>query len=170
MSDLDLLKLLKTKSQEAFKTLYYQYYKLVFFQAYMILKNKEDSEDVSQMTFIKFWDNIDQLDEDTSIKRYISVIARNKALDLYRQKSNRKEINDEELLNNIPSHDSNSLELALSFNKALTQEESKIVALKIYFDYSFKEIGEEMSLTLGQVQAKYYNALEKLKPLYKEVK
>lgn len=170
MSDLELLKLLKTKSQEAFKTLYYQYYKLVFFQAYMILKNKEDSEDVSQMTFIKFWDNIDQLDEDTSIKRYISVIARNKALDLYRQKSNRKEINDEELLNNIPSHDSNSLELALSFNKVLTQEESKIVALKIYFDYSFKEIGEEMSLTLGQVQAKYYNALEKLKPLYKEVK
>ena len=57
-SDYYLVKELKNNSLEAFKKVYYKYYKLVYFQAYQILNNKEDAEDVMQNTFLKFMNKI----------------------------------------------------------------------------------------------------------------
>ena len=44
-----------TEKEEAFNTLYKNYHKLVYGIAFSILKNKDDSEDVSQSVFAKIY-------------------------------------------------------------------------------------------------------------------
>ena len=43
------------EKEEAFNTLYKNYHKLVYGIAFSILKNKDDSEDVSQTVFSKIY-------------------------------------------------------------------------------------------------------------------
>ena len=50
----------------------------------------------------------------------------------------------------------------------LSEEESNIITLKVLYDYSFKEIGEELNMSIGQIQAKYYKAINKLKKYFEK--
>lgn len=167
-SDYKLVKELKLHSAKAFKIVYEQYKNLVFYQAYLILNNKEDAEDVTQNSFIKLMNSIDAIRDDTNLKQLLSKISRNEAIDLYRKKVNQKEIYDENLLNSLSDENSNELNVVMTLNNLLSKDEANIMILKIVFDYSFIEIAEEINDTIGVIQAKYYKALKKLKRYYKE--
>ncbi len=52
-SDKRLIKELKSKQSDAFLKVYEKYKNLVYYQAYLILNNKEDAEDVSQNVLVK---------------------------------------------------------------------------------------------------------------------
>lgn len=168
-SDFKIIKELKRNSENAFKKIYYQYKNLVFYQAYNILNNKEDAEDVTQNTFVKFMKNIDVIDNDSNIKQLLSSISKNEAIDLYRRKANRKEIFDENILNNIKEKedDSSKINVIMTLNNALNKKDSHIMILKIVYDYSFEEISKEINETIGVVQSSYYKSLKILKQYYK---
>lgn len=168
-SDFKIIKELKRNSENAFKKIYYQYKNLVFYQAYNILNNKEDAEDVTQNTFVKFMKNIDVIANDSNIKQLLSSISKNEAIDLYRRKANRKEIFDENILNNIKEKedDSSKINVIMTLNNALNKKDSHIMILKIVYDYSFEEISKEINETIGVVQSSYYKSLKILKQYYK---
>ena len=112
--------------------------------------------------------NIDLIDENSSLKALLSKIAKNEAIDVYRKNASRKEVYNEELLNNQKDESSNdeNFNVIISLNNTLENTEAKIVSLKIVYDYSFSEIAEELDLTIGMVQAKYYKAIKQLKQHY----
>lgn len=167
-SDVKLIKELKQNSAKAFKQVYHQYYKLVYFNAYSILNNSEDAEDVMQNTFIKLMKNIEAINDDSNLKQLLSKMSKNEAIDLYRKKVNRKEVYDESLMNSLKSNDNkNDFDLIITLNNLLEKSEAEIVVKKIVYDYSFKEIALEANNSIGIIQAKYYKALEKLKSYYK---
>lgn len=168
-NDVKLIKELKSNSEKAFKKVYDQYKNLVYYQAYCILNNKEDAEDVTQNTFVKFMKNIDVIDNDSNIKQLLSSISKNEAIDLYRRKANRKEIFDENILNNIKEKedDSSKINVIMTLNNALNKKDSHIMILKIVYDYSFEEISKEINETIGVVQSSYYKSLKILKQYYK---
>lgn len=167
-SEVKLIKELKNNSAKAFKQVYHQYYKLVYYHAYSILNNKEDAEDVMQNTFIKLMKNIDAIDNDSNLKHLLSRISKNEAIDLYRKKVNRKEIFDDNLVMSIKDDNNYAdFDLIISLNNVLENDEAKILSLKIVYDYSFIEIAKELNQTIGVIQAKYYKAIEKLKIYYK---
>ena len=168
-SDFKIIKELKRNSENAFKKIYYQYKNLVFYQAYNILNNKEDAEDVTQNTFVKFMKNIDVIDNDSNIKQLLSSISKNEAIDLYRKKANRKEIFDENMINNVKEieEDSSKVNVIMTLNNALNKKDSHIMILKIVYDYSFEEISKEINETIGVVQSSYYKSLKILKQYYK---
>ena len=168
-SDFKIIKELKRNSENAFKKIYYQYKNLVFYQAYNILNNKEDAEDVTQNTFIKFMRNIEVIDNDSNIKQLLSSISKNEAIDLYRKKANRKEIFDENMINNVKEieEDSSKVNVIMTLNNALNKKDSHIMILKIVYDYSFEEISKEINETIGVVQSSYYKSLKILKQYYK---
>lgn len=88
-SDKKLIKELKSKQSSAFLQVYEKYKNLVYYQAYLILNNKEDAEDVSQNTFLKFMYSIEGIKDDSNLKQLLSTISKNEAIDLYRKKSKR---------------------------------------------------------------------------------
>ncbi len=164
LEDYKLIKELKKKTQSSFKSLYDKYYRLVYYQAYLILKNKEDSEDVSQNVFIKFFNKIDEIDDKTNLKNYLAKMANNMAIDQFRK----NKIIDTPVDGELIADTSNENDLLLNFNGLLEEDENRILILRLNFDYSFKEISEEMNQTIGTIQSKYYKALEKVKAYYKK--
>ena len=170
-SDYYLVKELKRNSLEAFKEVYYKYYKLVYFQAYQILNNKEDAEDVMQNTFIKFKNKIETLDDNSNIKQYLSLISKNEAIDLYRKKSNRKEIYDDSILDNYKiNYENTDSFVVITLNNTLEKQDALIVTYKIVYDYTFNEISKELNIPLGTVLTRYTKAMKTLKKYYKENK
>lgn len=170
-SDYYLVKELKRNSLEAFKEVYYKYYKLVYFQAYQILNNKEDAEDVMQNTFIKFKNKIETLDDYSNIKQYLSLISKNEAIDLYRKKSNRKEIYDDSILDNYKiNYENTDSFVVITLNNTLEKQDALIVTYKIVYDYTFNEISKELNIPLGTVLTRYTKAMKTLKKYYKENK
>lgn len=168
-SDYYLVKELKNNSLEAFKKVYYKYYKLVYFQAYQILNNKEDAEDVMQNTFLKFMNKINTIDDNSNIKQYLSLISKNEAIDLYRKKSNRKEIYDETILNNYKVNNENTDSFVIiTLNNTLEKTDALILTYKIVYDYTFNEISKELSMPLGTILTRYGKAIKQLKKYYKE--
>ena len=94
---------------------------------------------------------------------------KNEAIDLYRRKANRKEIFDENILNNIKEKedDSSKINVIMTLNNALNKKDSHIMILKIVYDCSFEEISKEINETIGVVQSSYYKSLKILKQYYK---
>lgn len=157
---------LKEKDESAFDYVYDKYNKLVYYIAYEILNDSQASEDVLQETFIKLMDNIDSYEDQGNFKQYLCKIAKNIAINEYQRRKAKN------LIYDIPediaiNDDHQSFELIITLDKYLEKEESQIVKFRILYDYSFKEISQEMNLSIGIVQSKYYNALKKLKNYFK---
>lgn len=164
---------LKQRKRKTFEIIYRKYYRLVYYVALTIVKDENLAQDIMQDTFVSFMNHIEDYNEDGKIKQYLTTISRNLALNAVKRKSAKNEIVDDDLLSHASSvnNHNNYIEVMLTLEKTLSLEESNIVSLKVLFDYNFREIAEDLNLSLGVVQAKYYKAMEKLRTHFeKEVR
>ena len=168
-NDVKLIKELKHNSEKAFKKVYEQYKNLVYYQAYIILNNKEDAEDVLQNTFIKFMRNIEYIDDDSSLNQLLSKMSKNEAIDMFRKRTRRNEVLDDNVNTYKDEFDTSKINVILTLNNTLKPLDASIIALKIIFDYSFEDISKELNESIGVIQARYYKALKVLKAYYKGV-
>ena len=147
--------------------LYENYNKLIYGIAFSILKNKEDSEDIVQIVFMKIF-QIDKNKLPTSNEAsWLYSLTKNETLNYLRKK--KKEINLDEIyyiseedkeLNKIIDDD--------SYNRLITKldkQAQEIVSLKILSNMSFREISLLLNMPMGTVQWKYYTSLYTLRLL-----
>ena len=160
---------LKANKGEYFGDFYNNNYKLVYRICFSILKNTENSEDMAQSVFEK----ILKMKEDELPTEYESswlyTVSKNECLQLLRKtKAHQNENQDEEVLENVKS-DSNELDDAIEnedYNKMvkkLNKKQEQIVSLKVVSDFTFKEIGQIMSMPIATVQWYYYSSIKSLK-------
>lgn len=156
---------LKQRRRKDFELIYKKYYKLVYFISLTLVKDEHVAQDIMQDTFVSFMNHIEDYQENGKVKQYLTTISKNLSLNYLTRKNKKHEILDEETILNSSSNDhtNNKIEVMLTLEKTLLMEEVKIVSLKVLYDYSFKEIAEEMNQSIGMIQAKYYKAIEKLK-------
>ena len=147
--------------------LYENYNKLIYGIAFSILKNKEDSEDIVQIVFMKIF-QIDKNKLPTSNEAsWLYSLTKNETLNYLRKK--KQEINLDEIyyiseedkeLNKIIDDD--------SYNRLITKldkQSQEIVSLKILSNMSFREISLLLNMPMGTVQWKYYTSLYTLRLL-----
>jgi len=60
MTPKEAIELAKTGSQKAFTLLYNTYYRVVYFNVYNIVKNKDVADDLTSETFLKAFKNINK--------------------------------------------------------------------------------------------------------------
>lgn len=160
---------LKANKGEYFGDFYNNNYKLVYRICFSILKNTENSEDMAQSVFEK----ILKMKEDELPTEYESswlyTVSKNECLQLIRKtKAHQNENQDEEVLEKVKS-DSNELDDAIEnedYNKMvkkLNKKQEQIVSLKVVSDFTFKEIGQIMSMPIATVQWYYYSSIKSLK-------
>jgi RNA polymerase sigma-70 factor (family 1) len=85
VSDGELLPLLRSGDNAAFKELFERYHTEVYTFLYKFLKSPELTEDITQEIFIKVWDNRETLPELTSVKSYLFTIGRNHAFNFLKR-------------------------------------------------------------------------------------
>lgn len=156
---------LKKRNERAFNIVYKKYYRLVYYVAFDILHDASAAEEVMQETFIKLMSNIESYQDNGQFKKYITTIAKNLALNEYKKRKRYETVPLEDSF--FKSEDYSTIDVILTLENTLTNEEAKIVSLKVLFDYNFQEIADEIGLTLGVTQARYYKAIEKLRKYFK---
>lgn len=156
---------LRSNKNEYLDTFYENNYITVYKVCYSILKNKENSEDVAQSVFEK----ILKLDCEKLPTEYeaswLYTVTKNECLQFLRK---RKIDFADENLENI-ENDKSDIENFIdneNFNriiKKLNKKQEQIVQLKIASEFTFKEIGEMLSMPTATVQWYYYSSMKSLK-------
>ena len=146
---------IKQEKANKINELYEKCNRLVYSIAFSILKNKEDSEDIVQIVFMK----ISQIDKNN--------LTTNETLNYLRKKKQEIDIDEiyyiaeeDKEINKIIDDD--------SYNKIiakLNKQEQEIVSLKILSNLSFREISVILDIPIGTVQWKYYSSLYTLRLL-----
>lgn len=147
--------------------LYNEYNRLIYGIAFSILKNKEDSEDIVQIVFMKIF-QMDKTKLPTNNEAsWLYSLTKNETLNYLRKK--KQELNLDEIyyiseedkeLNKIIDNDSYNRLIA-----KLDKQGQEIVSLKILSNMSFREISLLLSVPMGTVQWKYYTSLYTLRLL-----
>lgn len=76
---------IKNGSFDAFRDIYIQYQPSLFAFIFRYLKNREETEEITQDIFLYLWEYKEKLNENLSFKSYLFTIAKNKITDYFRK-------------------------------------------------------------------------------------
>ncbi|MEE9361460.1 MAG: RNA polymerase sigma-70 factor [Cellulophaga sp.] len=85
MSNEELVTAIQQEDSAAFEFLFNQYYSPLVGYIITFTKNRQQSEDIVQHSYITLWQKRNRLLKDTSPKNYLYTIAINHYIDLYRK-------------------------------------------------------------------------------------
>lgn len=162
----DLVKQAQNGSTEAFGLLYTEYLTPVYRYIYLRIRNKEDAEDLTQVTFMKVFENIHTVSEtrDTPLNFFFTV-ARNALIDHTKKKKTL--LIEDDSWQDIPD-DKNiakDVELGEFQEKALQcignlgETDQEILTLRLIQELSNKEISEMLGKSEVAIRKSYSRAL-----------
>lgn len=157
---------LKDEKKE-FEKLYEQYGNLVYKIAFSIVKNREQSEDIKQIVFLKIW----KIEKDKVPARneasWLYSITKNETLNYIKKQKDTISLDDIYYIT-VEDKELNKIIDKESYNKILDRLESKeqeIISLKILGNLSFQEIAQMLDESVGTIKWKYYKSIHTLKIL-----
>jgi RNA polymerase sigma-70 factor (ECF subfamily) len=174
-NDIDSVLIDKAKNgnEGAFKILVNKYYPRVYASLFSFTKSKEDSEDLTQQTFIKVWQQLDSFRGDSAFFTWVYRIAINLAKNFVvssnykKQKSNisMENINlDFGSFDNIEEviiHDE-SIEKISNFVNTLPESLKTAFTLRESEGKSYEEISVITETPIGTVRSRIFRARESI--------
>lgn len=176
VSDKELLEILHYKSEAGLKIMMDNYMALV----YTIIVNKlsglysrEDIEECVSDVFFEVFDHKSRIDlEKGSIKAFLAVVAKRKAIDMYRKNKDNNHIPIDDVAQDICSveDDVSSSILIKESNsklinaiKSLGEPDSEIIIRKYYLYQSSKDISKDLGIKVNTIDKKVSRCIQKLK-------
>lgn len=160
----DFIKL-KNSRETYFDEFYKNNYNLVYRICFSILKDKENSEDITQNIFVKILKMpIEKLPIEYE-SSWLYTVSKNEALQFIR--SRRNNVSDAEIEDT--KSDDNEIDNIIDNKsyqelvKKLNKKQEQIVSLKVISDFTFREIGQIMCMPTATVQWHYYSSIKYLK-------
>ena len=139
--------------------------------AYSLTANNEDANDLIQDTYVKAIIHKDKFDPSTNLKAWTYTIMKNTFINKYRKESKVNTIIDNTkdlfFLNN--SNRSNTVSPDSQYNQAELekvinnlQDEHRIPFQMHFQGYKYKEIAEQLNLSIGTVKSRIFFSRKKL--------
>lgn len=179
--DYDLIKRAKGGDEYAFARLLELYKDNVYYMLLKKLKHPVDAEDVTIEAFGKAFKNLHKYEPRGAFSTWLLKIANNNCIDFVRKKrdnvfyldDNIREGNGEtsyECVSDVLDPEERLIkeqksDLLEEVIQELKPRYSKLIRLRYYKELSYKEIAEEMQLTLGAVKSQLYRSKELLKAM-----
>lgn len=163
----------------AFSELVKRYLKPVYNFLYQLTRDSSILDDLTQISFIKAWQNIKKFDRNKNFKTWLFTIAKNTAYDYFKKKktipfSNFVDAEGNNKLENISNQDILPLELlekadtAKKLENALAKipDQYRIILLMRYKDdFSLQEISEILNLPYNTVKSQHQRGLKALRQI-----
>lgn len=179
-TDEQLVKKYLSGDESAFSELLEKYLKSIFNFLFYLTRDATISEDLTQITFIKAWKNIQKFDQSKSFKTWLFTIAKNSAYDFFKKKKtiSFSSFTDEEgnnKLENVSSEDIlpdeilEKKDLAKEMEVKLGQIPEKyriILVLHYKEDFSLSEIAKIIGSPYNTVKAYHARALFALRKAF----
>ena len=157
----------------AFKFLMTKYYPRVYASLFAFTKSREDSEDLTQLTFIKVWQKINSFRGDSAFFTWIYRIAINLAKNHFASSPSKKDkvnISSDDLEIDIPSYENpeislmhkQSLQNIQSYVKTLPESLKTAFTLREVDGKSYEEISVITNTPIGTVRSRIFRARESI--------
>lgn len=162
-----------------FEHLFKRYFKRLCYFAFQFVENMHEAEDLVQDTFIKFWNQKENFNNEAAIKNFLYVSVKNACLNINRHKQVRVihaenqaadlHIDQSDFLNNIIK-----AEVIAHVHQAVASLPDgckRVFELSYFEELKNPQIAEMLKVTVNTVKTQKYRAIkllhEKLKPLFK---
>jgi RNA polymerase sigma-70 factor (ECF subfamily) len=174
-----LIKKALAGDQSAYDALLKRYQNGIYNMIYQMIKNREETEDLVQETFIKAFNSLESYNDQYAFSTWLYKIAFNNCIDAIRKKKLRtlpldkpiklkegevqQEIRDD---SRSPEHDylySEKKNLIQKTIDALPERYRIVLILRHQEDRSYEEISTILKIPLGTVKARIFRAREMLK-------
>ena len=173
LSDNELIARYQVGEEHALKTLILRYERRLFSYLMVSVKNKELAEDIFQDTFIKVINTIrsGNYQEEGKFFQWIMRIANNLKIDYYRRLQRMPTVDGGEefdIFTIIGSKDESVEEKMIReqtysdlthYVEYLPEEQKEVLKMRIYNDYSFKEIAEMTNVSINTALGRMRYAL-----------
>ena len=157
----------------AFKFLMTKYYPRVYASLFAFTKSREDSEDLTQLTFIKVWQKINSFRGDSAFFTWVYRIAINLAKNHFASSSSKKDkvnISSDDLEIDIPSYENpeislmhkQSLQNIQSYVKTLPESLKTAFTLREVDGKSYEEISIITDTPIVTVRSRIFRARESI--------
>jgi len=155
------------KNIRDFEMLFKSHYQNLCTYAYLFLKDADTSEDTVQEVFFKLWKNKDKISIDTSLKSYLFRAVRNGCMNViehikvkegYRDSTahglegDQHTSVDQAIVNELEQKIKETIDL-------LPPERRKIFMMSRYEGLKYREIAEELGISVKTVENQMYQAL-----------
>lgn len=160
-----------SKEQETrFHRVYKEVFPIIARVTTRITNSREAAEEVCHEAFIRYYNRLDQIPDEPQAKYWLIRVSKNLALNYIKRKKREKKAY--ERLLKEPKREQKSGE-TITLQKETRQEVQEalekipekyrvILIMKEYGDLSYKEIGEALGLTEGNVKVRAFRGREKL--------
>lgn len=154
-------------SKREFETVFREHYSSLCAYAIGFVKEQETCEDIVQETFVKFWNNRNEIEIETSVKSYLYRAVRNACLNFIKHSniSNAfKQYNSEEISyseqNQGDALATSELEQKIRNTiDLMPTERRKIFIMSRYEELKYKEIAERLDISIKTVENQMGKAL-----------
>lgn len=162
---------IKSGDEAAFDALFRQWYApLVRYAASMTDGDVDEAEDLVQQTFVKLWELRADISVQFSLKAYLYRMVHNRALNRLRSHRTRQRYGEQQvrLMENAhePAPDTASNELHTRYHnalKVLPTECRKVFELSRFEDLKYREIAEQLGISIKTVETQMGKALRLLR-------
>ena len=160
----DTLSALKTGDRAAFELLFKSMYKRLVGYAYQFIKDKDQCEELVQDAFYHIWAKRAEIEINSSVQAYLFSAVRNKALnEIAHQKVvqlHRQEAVEDEPHEQNPLEQTELGELIAKAVEKLPLERRKVFYMSKYEGKKFKEIADELGISIKTVENQMGKALK----------
>lgn len=172
----ELLIRVKSADDHAFRQLFDQFVKKVYYFVYGHIKDKLEAEDITQNVFVRIWEKKEMIDPDRSFDGFIFTIAHRLVIDhfrinakLYRLK-NVVPLSEADIPSSIHTDDLvHHHQLESLYHKALQSlppRRKEIFLLSRHSGLSNREIAEKMGISVKTVESQMTAALGFLRDFF----
>lgn len=178
-----LRKALDNNDQQAYAELMSLYRDSIYYMLIRMVKNKDDAEDLTLMTFGKAFRYLDKYTPKYAFSTWLYRIALNNSIDFMRVKNNMPQYFEEDLytsnttsmvdqsednMQRTPEEeviDKQRLQLLRAAVAELPDKYRKVIELRYYEDLAYEDIAERLGLTLSNVKIQIMRAKQMLTQL-----
>jgi RNA polymerase sigma factor (sigma-70 family) len=183
LTDDELVRLYEIGTNQAFEILLLRYKSKVYTYIYLIVRNRDLTEDIFQDTFIKAIATIQQgrYVESGKFLAWINRIAHNLIIDYFRREKNENTFSadavDYDIVNNAKLSEK-SIEDSMSNEQVMTdvtrlidllpESQQRVIRMRFFEDLSFKEIAEKTDVSINTALGRMRYALLNMRKIAAE--
>ncbi|WP_305067244.1 RNA polymerase sigma factor [Mangrovivirga halotolerans] len=154
-----------------FSVILTNYKERIYWHIRKMVIDHDDSDDITQDTFIKVYENLEKFKGDSDLFTWIYRIATNECLKFLRKKKRASIFSfsslESELNNSLTSSvyvDGNEVEIKLQKALLKLPDKQRLIFNMKYFDnMSYEEISSITETSVGGLKASYHHAVKKIK-------
>ncbi len=153
---------------EAFRILFERYRLVLYRFCNLMVNDRAAAEDIYQETFIVFYETCCKGEKIQNVRGYLITIARNRCLNLLRDRQRSISLEEEAVLEMEAEYDLNNVDMNDILRSALLEIPEQYRESFLLFElegYSYTEIAEYCDVDRGTVRNRIYRAKQSLRKI-----